>query len=95
MPAVVSELPSPRPKRLVVQQSLGAGPANHEQELLESWRDIEVERPQTGDPLRICDVLDRRLNQTLERHHPDERQHRQQNQCEGVEGRPRAATSDR
>ena len=48
MPAVVSELPSPRPKRLVVQQSLGAGPANHEQELLESWRDIEVERPQTA-----------------------------------------------
>jgi hypothetical protein len=51
MPAVVSvSMPSARPKRLVMQRSRGARPANDEQELLESGRDVEVERRRARQP---------------------------------------------
>ena len=35
--------------------------------------------------MRVCDVLDRGLHQTQERHHPEERHHRQQDQREHEE----------
>src|SRR5919197_3794992 len=54
---------------------------------LELRREPQVEAAKERDPPCEGEVLDRGLNQTQERHHPDERQHRQQNQRERIERR--------
>lgn len=41
-----------------VHHHLGARPADHEQERLEFRRDAGIERAQTGDSLRVSEVLD-------------------------------------
>src|SRR5436189_163820 len=46
---------------------------------------VEVEAAQEGYTPGITVVLDSRLQRTLERHHTDERQRREQDQGEGVE----------
>jgi hypothetical protein len=59
----------------VVQHGLGGWLTNGEQKWFELRREPEVERAKTGNSMRICDVLDRRLHQPLERRHANERQY--------------------
>lgn len=59
-------------------------PANDDEVRLELRRDPQVEATKERDAMRVCEVLERGLNQTQERHHPDVRQDQQQNQRERV-----------
>src|SRR4051794_7695483 len=54
---------------------------------LELRREPQVKAAKERDPPGVGDVLGRALNQTQERHHAHERQHRQQDQGERIERR--------
>ena len=81
------QLPCARCERLPDGRRRRRCPTHDDEVGLELRRESQVEAAQEGDALRVCDVLDRRLDQSQERHHPHERQHRQQDQRERVERR--------
>ena len=53
---------------------------------------VEVVAPQQRDPPRVTEILDSRLQHSLERHQPGERERRKQNETESVEGRAHATS---
>lgn len=82
------KLPSTRSEPLAVQQALGRSRAHDEKVRFQLGDERHVQVPYARDPLRVCDVLKRGLNQALEGNDPHESQYRQQEQRKRVEGRP-------
>ena len=81
------QLPCAGREPLPVERRRGACPPDDDDVRLQLRRESQVEVAQERYPMSVRDVLDRGLNQTQECHHPDEGQHRQEDEREGIERR--------